>query len=331
MLMSRRAGRLASFVLAVCLASGGGPRAMAAPDVVTVSTFPGAANWPIWVAQSRGFFERENIRVDLSLTPNSVEQMTGLIDGRYDIAETALDNVVAYVEGQGAATQRPPDIVAFMGGDNGFLRLVAAADVAGVAGLKGKRVAVDAPTTGYAFVLRRMLELNGVDWSDVTVISTGGTPSRLQALVERRADATLLNTPFEFLAEERGLRRLGNAADALSAYQGVVGAARRETLSTRRAMLEGYVRAYRGALQWLYAPENKADALALLRREQPAIGEALAAELYNAFLNPGSGFQPRAEIDAAGARQVLELRSRYGRPEKALSDPTRYVSQIDPR
>ena len=39
--------------------------------------------------------------------------MAGLIDGDYDIAMTAADNVVAYVEGQGEAEfQADPDLIA---------------------------------------------------------------------------------------------------------------------------------------------------------------------------------------------------------------------------
>jgi hypothetical protein len=41
--------------------------------------------------------------VRLIATPNSVQQMTGLIDGQFDIAMTAVDNVIAYMEGQGEA------------------------------------------------------------------------------------------------------------------------------------------------------------------------------------------------------------------------------------
>ena len=39
----------------------------------------------------------------LTPTPNSVFQLTNLIDGKFDIAMTAIDNVVAYNENQGEA------------------------------------------------------------------------------------------------------------------------------------------------------------------------------------------------------------------------------------
>ena len=44
--------------------------------------------------------------------------MTGLSEGKFDIAMTAVDNVVAYVEGQGEAPIGPQqEFFAFMGSD----------------------------------------------------------------------------------------------------------------------------------------------------------------------------------------------------------------------
>src|SRR5262249_43568827 len=118
---------------------------------IEVVVFPGGFNWPIWVAQDKGFFARSRVEAKLTPTPNSVFQLTGLIDGKFDIAMTAIDNIIAYVEGQGAVTTaQSPDLIAFMGGDNGFLRLVSVPEVMTYADLKGRQLSVDALTTGYA-------------------------------------------------------------------------------------------------------------------------------------------------------------------------------------
>jgi ABC-type nitrate/sulfonate/bicarbonate transport system substrate-binding protein len=71
------------------------------PHSISVIVFPGGFNWPIWVAQQKGYFTQNAIEVKLTNTPNSVFQLTGLIEGRFDIAMTSIDNVVAYMEGQG--------------------------------------------------------------------------------------------------------------------------------------------------------------------------------------------------------------------------------------
>src|SRR5918912_1677324 len=47
-------------------------------------------------AQAKGFFEREGLNVEVELTRGSIEQIRGLLAGRWDIAHTAADNVMAY-------------------------------------------------------------------------------------------------------------------------------------------------------------------------------------------------------------------------------------------
>ena len=71
------------------------------PRTLNVIVFPGGFNLPTWAAERQGFFEQNGVRVALTATPNSTFQMQGLAEGRFDIAMTAIDNVVAYQEGQG--------------------------------------------------------------------------------------------------------------------------------------------------------------------------------------------------------------------------------------
>src|ERR1700704_2094801 len=125
----------------------------APPKTVNLIAFPGGFNWPVWVAQEKGLFAKHGVAVNVTPTPNSGFQLTGLIEGKFDIAMTAIDNLIAYREGQGEAKIDGPDLIAFMGGDDGFLRLVAVPEIRNISELRSKTVSVDARTTGYAFVL----------------------------------------------------------------------------------------------------------------------------------------------------------------------------------
>src|SRR5262245_13092238 len=265
---------------------------------IELIVFPGGFNWPIWVAEEKGLFARSGVAVKVTPTPGSAFQLTGLIDGKFDIAMTAIDNVIAYSEGQGAApTKETPDIVAFMGGDNGFLRLVAVPEVKSYADLKGKQISVDALTTGYAFVLQELLAKGGLKPGDYELVTAGGVLQRFQALMEKKHAATLLISPFEVNAEANGFTRLANADDALGAYQGLVGATRRVWAKEREPALVAFIRASLAALDWLYAPANKAEAVAILRKNLPAMTEELAQKSYDILVHPSRGFSRRAEID----------------------------------
>src|SRR5213082_2461236 len=221
--------------------------------VVNLIVFPGGFNWPVWVAQERGFFAKNRLEVKVTPTPSSVFQLTNLIEGKFDIAMTAIDNLIAYREGQGEAKVDGPDLIAFMGGDNGFLRLVAVPEVKTLADLRSKTVSVDARTTGYAFVLFEMLERGGLVLDrDYTVERAGGVLQRFQALMEKKHAATLLLSPFELQAEAKGFTRLGNATDVLGAYQGLVGVAVGVSPALARAAdrdaVVGYIRAFSEAV-----------------------------------------------------------------------------------
>src|SRR5437879_11048625 len=118
--------RILLLVVALLLGSCATPPA---PKTVNVIVFPGGFNWPIWVAQEKGLFAKNGLEVKLTPTPSSVFQLTHLIDGDFDIAMTAIDNLIAYREGQGEVPKLGPDLFAFMACDKGFVRLVRVREV----------------------------------------------------------------------------------------------------------------------------------------------------------------------------------------------------------
>ncbi len=299
--------------------------ASAPPKPVSVIVFPGGFNWPIWVAQEKGLFAKNGIEVKLTPTPSSVFQLTNLIDGKFDIAMTAIDNLIAYREGQGEVPKPGPDLFAFMGGDNGFLRLVTVPEVKSFGDLRGKTLSVDALTTGYAFVLLEILERNGLlKDRDYATAAAGGVLQRFQALMEKKHAGTLLLSPFEVQAEARGFNRLANATDVLGRYQGLVGGARKAWAEQNREAVIGYIRAFSDAVDWLYDSRNREEAIAIFLKNLPSANAQAAQTAYGVLLSPTDGFQMKAKMDMEGVKAVLALRSKYGKPEKGLTDPEKY-------
>ena len=147
---------LAGLVFACVLLGSADAQAPALPVTLRVIAFDGGWNLPVWAAQRQGFFDAQGVAVQLSYTPSSANLVTGLFDGRYDIALATIDNFVAYQEGQGEAKiPDNPDFFAFMGVDSGFLAVMAV-PVCEVlrATSRARTLSVDAMTTGLAFVLR---------------------------------------------------------------------------------------------------------------------------------------------------------------------------------
>ena len=297
------------------------------PTPLRVVTFDGGWNLGVWAAQRQGFFEANGVSVQLSYTPSSAALVTGLYDGRYDIAMATIDNFVAYQEGQGEAKLAgEPDFVVVMGGDGGFLSVVGRAGVKSFADLKGRTMSVDAMTTGLAFVLRELVTRGGVPESDVTYVRAGGTPLRYRDLVAGKHDATLLRTPFDLLASERGLVVLGTA-ESLGAYQGTVTAVRRSWATQHEAALTGFIRGYRAGVAWIYEPANREIVEALLVANTRDMTLPLAKRSYDLLLAEKGGIARDAALDMDGIRTVLALRTKYGTPQKTLTDPSKYVDE----
>lgn len=302
--------------------------AEAAAQSVKVVAFAGASNWPYWVAQEKGFFKREGIESTLEITPNSVELARNLNAGRYDLALTSIDNVVAYNEGQGEADLvGPTNFVALFGVDNGLLSLMAAPDVGSFTDLKGKTLSVDAMTTGFAFVLRDLLARNNVADGDVKIVRVGGGAQRLEALLKKEQDATILNAPLDLVAEARGYKRLARAREVLGSYQGIVAVAKRDSAEQKRKDVEAFIRAFHHAVAWLGDPANKEEGIALLMARMKGMERPGAERAYQVLLDPKEGIYRDLKIDREGVRTVLSLRSKYGEPRKDLSDPGRYIDE----
>lgn len=299
-----------------------------ATSVLNVLAFDGGYNVPIWVAQKFGFFESNGLQVELSFTPNSGALVQALMTGSADIALAGFDNFVAYQEGQGeAALELPPDIFSFMGGDSGFLTLVAKGEVTSMERLKGKKVSVDAMTTGFAFALREILEKEGLRDGDIEYVKAGGTAQRFLGLMAGQYDATLLRTPYEMLAMDRGFVALTTVREQLGHYMGTVGATRRAWAGSHESQLLQFIVSYRAALDWLYTPGNRNTAVELLVEKVAGLDTAIASSALDLLLDEQEGLIADMRIDPVSVQTVLKLRSKYGTPQKDLIDPTKYLDR----
>ncbi|MEO7405256.1 MAG: ABC transporter substrate-binding protein [Burkholderiales bacterium] len=283
--------------------------------------FPGGFNWPIWVAQQQGFLAANGVDVQVIDTPGSVFQLSGLIEGRFDLAITLVDNVIAYREGQGEVPIVGDDLCALMAADTRvYPALITAPDVCNYADLRGRTLSVDAKTTGYANVLYAMLESGGLSPGDYAVESVGGVQQRFDAMLAGKQAGALFNSPFEGLLEARGFHRLDTALRVVGRYQGQVLAARLGWAQANRPAVVGFIRAFLDALSWLYDPANREAAFALFARHQPSAATGAAAIAYDVLFGPQHGFPADGRIDPLDLETVIELRGRYGQPKKRL-DP----------
>jgi ABC-type nitrate/sulfonate/bicarbonate transport system substrate-binding protein len=214
-----------------------------------------------------------------------------------------------------------------MGGYAGSLRFVTSPDVKTYAALKGKTVGVDAATTGFAFILYKLAAMNGLSMSDYKIEKLGGTPARVQALMEGRIAGTMISSPSEILPESKGFTRLGDTTATFGPYQASVGVARRAWAAQHGEQLVAFIRAYAAAMDWLQDPANKDEAISIYVKHTPNAPRPAAQKAYETMFAANEGFQKKAKLDLEGCRTVLKLRSEFAQPQKNLADPLKYIDE----
>jgi ABC-type nitrate/sulfonate/bicarbonate transport system substrate-binding protein len=295
-------------------------------ETIKLIAFPGAPNLPIFVAQEKGWFAKHDVALDMKLTPNSAYQAEALAKGEFDIAGTAFDNVVAYTEGQGAiAFDTPPDFFAFLGATQIELAIVARPEFKSDADLAGKSLALDAPGTGFAFVLYHMLEKGGVKPRDYERVAVGATPTRWESVRDGKHAATMTIEPFTSIAKAQGFNIVARSTQSLADYQGGVFASRRSWAAKNPAAVKGFIKAYLDGLAWTLDPANREEAAQILLRNMPDIKPGVVGSVMASLLSSASGLTPKGAVTIPGIMSVLDLRTRYGKPGAALTDPHKYI------
>ena len=263
-------------------------------------------------AQAEGFYAAEGVAVEEFAVSGSRQAFEFLRDGLYDIVLASVDNPVNFRLNPHNAAGAALDVRMFMGADYGMnLTLVAQPGMTRVEDLRGKTLAVDAPDSGFAFVLYKIMRLHGLERGvDYAVVSAGGTPARFSALLAGQFDATLLNSGFELRAAAAGRVLLDSVATVASPYLGQVFSSMVPWLADHDDAVVRFMRAYVRAVRWVLDPSNRDAAIALLVT-QPNTSAALAEQIYAVQVADGVGLIPEARIDRKGLYNVLALRAEF--------------------
>jgi ABC-type nitrate/sulfonate/bicarbonate transport system substrate-binding protein len=294
-----------------------------AEDLVRVGGFTREAI--SYLAESKGFFQAEGIRMEYTHVLGSVEMMRNFVSGKFDLIHTTSDNVIAWADGRGMDPGKN-DFIIFIGGRKGVsLDLVVAPGIDNFDSLKGKLLAVDAFNTGYAPVLVFMLKQQGLTLSkDYNMKPFGGGEARLTALMGGEAAGALLTLNEDL--RRKGFRILAQSKDYLPNYAVAIGAARRDWAAKHEALLVRYIRALVRSTDWLLDPKNEDEAITILRAAMKDSPNR-AGELYEESLDPQLGWLPHLKIDRKGVQTILDLRQLMGEAEFPLFSPDKYIDE----
>jgi NitT/TauT family transport system substrate-binding protein len=195
-----------SLVVLTLFSTGSVPPTKAAePKVVNIG-WTGGSGWsalPDRVASERGFFEKEGIRVRYIQFQGTNLMLSALLANELDYV-----TILPFIAG--AATRGlPVKIVAATSKASGYA-IVARPEIDSIKALKGKKIAINSFGSSADFAIYQLLSRNGLDPNkDVTLQAIAGSPdARFAALIGGSVDATVVNSPFEYRAEQKGFKTL---------------------------------------------------------------------------------------------------------------------------
>ena len=260
------------------------------------------------VARSTGRLADAGLEVEEVPVASSPGQFRSLVGGEIDIAFTSPDNVLAYRFSPTNPLGGVLDVGIISGIDRGLgLALYARPGLDGADRLRGTRVGVDVPGSGFALAMYALTESLGVPRGEYELVALGSTPRRLTALLAGDCDGTMLNAGNELVAEEAGCTRLASVADICAPYLGTVTAvAGSSRLAEARALGEALAASISDIRSG--AVDDVAVAVAAGRLD---VSPALARRYVDRLRDDREGLLPGAVVDPAGLETVAALRRRF--------------------
>ncbi len=279
-------------------------------------------NAVLWVARDRGVFQRHGLDVNLIYVAG-VRSLQALIAQEVQLASVAGTAPVQ-------ANLAGADTVIIGGISNSVLMsLVAAPDITGVEGLRGKRVGVTRFGSLSDFMARTYLRRSGLTPDrEVALLQTGGYPEAVAALQSGAIQAAMLSPPYHMIAMKRlGFRELADMSKTMK-YQANALVTLRRFVQSHSAVLTSFMQAYVEAVR-VFKHERE-FAIGVLSRAMRNTDRQILEDTY-AFYRDYFEDIPHPTLE--GVQLILdELGSRIPRAKEARPQDfvdLRFVQALD--
>jgi ABC-type nitrate/sulfonate/bicarbonate transport system substrate-binding protein len=284
------------------------------------STVRGTSSVYLQIAEQKGYFARENIRLERVVVPGGTDKMVAALEaGAVDITQTATPYLIQ-------AVLRGSDAVGIASETaNPIYSLIAKPEIASFADLKGRVLGLSLAVDTISISMRRLLAFKGLRDGDYQVKELIGTPVRFDCLRRGECDAVPLGQPDDLIAVAQGYRRLGLSTEAVSAFQFQVLAVKRSWAATHKDVAVRFVRALAAAFRTVRDPANR-DEMVKTMVAVTGASEDIARQTLALYFEPDRGVVPKqGEINVAGLTQVIAFMAEGGMITPPLPPPERFV------
>ena len=273
------------------------PPALEAQQVRVGTISTSINNWPLWVAEAKGFFEDQRLDVRVTVTGESERQLDMVDAGELDIFHQAADHFVREIE-------HGKDYVVLHTITRAANDLLVRPEIKTFADLRGKTIALDNLQTGYWLLFRRVLQQHELQPGDYELSpNSGGPTNRIKKVRDNVAQFTYMNAPASIRANLEGFPILTNLSEHYPEFPASSIGARRRWAESNRNTVIAYLRGYITATEWLLDPANRAQAIDIameIGHDEAALPRSLETFVKNGLVRYGT-------LSETGYTQVGEL------------------------
>ncbi len=231
---------------------------------------------PFIIARDRGLLREEGLEPELIFI-KAAQTIPAMLAGGVDFGTATGTAISAAVSGVDVRV-----VLALT--DKPSFDLIASPSITSVQQLRGKKIGVSAFGALAEILARQILSANKVPADQVTFLPLGTSDVTYLALKAGTIDATMLQIPQTFLAQDEGFRKLASGADFYRAVQGGL-TTTKTTISQRPELVAKTIRATHRALRLIR--NDKKFALEFIRGPYLDLGkerDRFAGRIYDAAL-----------------------------------------------
>jgi ABC-type nitrate/sulfonate/bicarbonate transport system substrate-binding protein len=241
---------------------------------------------PYYIARDRGYFRDEGLDAEIILIRSSLS-IQAMIAGSLDFGTATGAAVNAIVNGTDVR-------VVFAMSDKPVFDLMARPEIASIGELRGKKIGFGGFGGLSDVIIRRMLSAHAIGQEEVKFLSLGQNSLTYAALKSGIIDATLLQMPQNFLAEDDGFRKLAAGADYYRAVQGGLATAN-ATTAQRPELITKVIRATLRAMRWMKS--EKKEALEFMKGPYLDLGSDRGRFTERMYQESMAGYVPFGIVD----------------------------------
>ena len=237
---------------------------------------------PFYVAEKKGFFDQENVRVELVPFLSALERDSALAAGAIDGAIS--DPIGALLLDKGRGLLKITSLGLGKTSAEGVFAILAApsSEIHTLDDLKGVEIAVSNSTI-IEYVTDRLLEQQGFSPEEITKVEVKKMPIRMQMLLSGSVQAATLPEPLSSIAAGKGARVLIRDADLDQSLSQTVVVITTEALNSKKEAVQSLFKAYGRAVEAINGdPESYRSLVVEKGRIPPFLADKYPIAVYPA-------------------------------------------------